>query len=145
MGEIRIDFVNGLNETPALTLAVRGWAEIDERGFSDGSMSVHASQHAFIAYAANGRDQLPVGVMTFAHDEDLKRVWVFVGYVIPEFRGQGIYNALWHRLVAHATELKVTSIQSGVHVRNSAMRAVAARQGRREDAVILRYDIGGSA
>ena len=141
MSEIRIDLVEGLNETPALALAVRGWAEVYERGFSDGTMSVHASQHALVAYAANGRDQLPVGVMTFCHDEDLKRIWIFIGYVIPEFRGQGIYNALWSRIVAIATELKVPSIQSGVHVRNSAMRAVGARQGRREDAVILRFDI----
>lgn len=140
---IEIVLVEGLNNTPALDLAVRGWAECVEKGFGDGTLNVHASLHAFIAYAQNGREMIPAGVMTFDFDTSLKRVWIFQSYTLPEFRGRGIYNAMWASMVAHATEnLKAVKIESGTHVRNSAMRAIAKKQGRDEEAVTLTYRLG---
>jgi len=140
--EIEIQFFDGLNNTPALELAMRGWAEMHEKGLSDGNLNIHSSLKAFVAIAPNGHDKLPVGVMTFDPEPTLRRVWIFQSYVIPEFRGRGIYTALWNKLVEYATvELKAKSIQSGTHVRNSAMRAVAKRQGRYEESVLLRFDL----
>lgn len=142
--EIEIKLFDGLNNTPALDLAVRGWADVQERNLGDGSLNVYASLQAFVAYVKNGHEILPVGVMTWEFDKTLKRVWIYQGYTLPEFRGRGVYNALWASMVAHAaTELKALSIQSGTHVRNSAMRAIAKKQGRVEECVVLRYDLQG--
>jgi RimJ/RimL family protein N-acetyltransferase len=140
--QIEIHFVDGLNGSPALPLAIAGWAEMVEKNFGDGTLTVHADQKAFLAYAANGREMVPVGVMTFDLPDDAKRVWLLQGYVLPEFRGRGIYRALWERLIEHSiVELKARTIYSGTNVRNSAMRAVAKKLGRHEESVILRYDL----
>lgn len=140
--EIKIEFYDGLNCSPALELAMRGWAEAVEKGHSDGTLNVYSSLKAFVAFAPNGRDMIPVGVVTFDHEVHVKRVWVYQGYTLPEFRGRGVYNALWFKLVEYATvELKAKSIQSGTHVRNTVMRAVAKKQGRYEESVILKYDL----
>lgn len=140
---IEIKLFEGLNHTPALDLAIRGWAEGVEKGFGDGTLNVNSSLSAFVAYAANGREMLPVGVMTWDYNTPDKRIWIYQGYTVPEFRGRGVYNALWHAMVAKGIELKAASIQSGTHVRNVAMRAIAKKQGRLEECVVLRYDLQG--
>lgn len=131
----------GLNNTPAAVLAVRGWLELVERGLGDGSLNMSYDLKAFVAYAANGRDQLPVGVMTWQFLEHCSEVLIHQSYVLPEFRGQGCYAALWECMVQRAAELKAVAIVSGTHVRNAPMRAIASRQGRVEVAVTLRYDL----
>jgi hypothetical protein len=136
---VEVVLVEGLNNSPALDLAVRGWAECVEKGFGDGTLNVFTSLNAFIAYAQNGREMIPAAVMTWNFDKDTGRVWIFMGYTLPEFRGRGLYNALWASMVAKAIELKAATIQSGTHVRNSAMRAIAKKQGRVEEAVTLTY------
>lgn len=125
----------------ATELAVRGWLELYEKGLSDGPLNFHAGMRAVLADAPNGRDMLPVGVMIWDLDEATKVVWVTLSYVKPEFRGAGVYKAMWGSLVDMAVAMGAARIESATHIRNQAMRAVAARQGRREDAVILRFDL----
>lgn len=138
---IRIEIVDGLNGTPAAELAVRGWCDVVERGLGDGSLNMSSSLKAVIGYAANGRDMLPVGVITW--DSEGARIWVYQSYVQPEFRGRGVYIAMWHALVDHVTKEfpKARSIESATHIRNLAMREIAKKLGRREEAITLRYDI----
>lgn len=135
-------FLDGLNNTPALDLAIRGWAEINEKGFGDGTLNCYASLKAVLGYAMNGRDRLPVGVITFDYDTMLRRVWAFQVYVLPEFRGRGIYTAMFAELVRYGTDvLNANSIQMGTHLRNAAMRAVAKRTGCFEECIILRFNL----
>jgi ribosomal protein S18 acetylase RimI-like enzyme len=137
---LRVELIEGINSTPAAELAVRGWLENVENGLSDGELNMGANLNAFVGYAQNGRDVLPVGVITW--DVDAARIWVHQSYVLPEFRGRGVYSAMWNELVGHAQGLpNVRSIQSATHVNNKAMRTIAARQGRRETGVILKVDI----
>lgn len=143
LSALRIDLLDGINNSPALDLAIRGWADCHERGLGDGTLNVYSTMKAFLAYAPNGRDMVPAGVTTWEYDASIKRVWIYQSYVLPEYRGRGIYNALWARMVQHATELKADSIQSGTHIRNSAMRAIAKKQGRYEECVILRFNLTG--
>jgi Acetyltransferase (GNAT) family len=139
---IQIVLVEGLNHTPALDLAMRGWAECVEKGLGDGTMNVYASLNAFIALAPNGREMIPAAVMTWDYDKGLKRVWIFQSYTLPEFRGRGLYNALWAKMVQHAVDvLKASRIESGTHSRNSAMRAIARKQGRTEESVVLSFNL----
>lgn len=137
---IRVDLVDGINNTPAAELAVRGWLDAVENGWSDGNLNMASGLRAFIGYTQNGRDMLPVGVVTFSIES--AHVWVHQSFVLPEFRGRGVYSAMWNELLGHVAELpNVRSIQSATHVNNKAMRAIAARQGRREIGVILQIDI----
>jgi hypothetical protein len=143
---IEVTLVDGLNETPALDLAIRGWADAQERNFGDGSMNCHSSLKAFIGWSDSGgvsSRRVPVGVITFENEPALKRVWVFQSYVLPEYRRRGIYTAMWDSLVLHAiNECKAKSIQSGVHVKNVEMRAAAKSQGRIEEFIITRLNLG---
>lgn len=134
--------VEGLNDTPAALLAVAGWVDTVEHGFGDGSLNMNSGLKAVIGYAANGRDMIPAGVITWDKNGE-SSVWIYQSYVIPEFRGRGIYRAMWEALIDHVTkELpKVRTINSATHIRNAAMRAIAKQQGRSEEAVTLRFDI----
>jgi RimJ/RimL family protein N-acetyltransferase len=141
VSELRVVRVEALNGTPAATLAVKGWLELQEKGFSDGSLNMLGNMHAFVGYAENGRDMLPVGVITFT--VEIARLWIHQSYVLPEFRGRGVYSAMWAELVSHVTLNlpNIREITSAAHAKNQAMRAIAKRQGRVEEAVILRLDI----
>lgn len=141
MGELRTEVVEGLNETPALDLAVRGWAEVQEKGLGDGAMNCFPWLDAVIGYAMNGRDELPVGVLTFRHDVDQKRIWVNQAFVLVEFRGNGVYRAMWAALIERAGSLDAKSIQMGTHVRNLPMRAVGQKTGCAEEFVVLRFNL----
>lgn len=138
---MRVELFQGLNETPALDLAIRGWAEIVEKGFGDGALNAYPSLNAFVGFAKNGRDEIPAGVVTFEHDTSLKRVWLFQAYVLPEFRGIGVYKALWTALVGYSAEAGAKSVQFGTHPKNAAMRAVAQRTGCAEKTIVLRFDL----
>lgn len=139
---VDVKLYDGISRTPALDLAMRGWADTVDHGFGDGTLNVFSSIKAFVAFTENGRDMLPVGVLTWDEDAVLKRIWIYQGYVLPEFRGRGVYSALWAALVNHATaNTKVVAIESATHIKNITMRAVANRLGRVEEAVTLRFDI----
>lgn len=141
MSDIEVRLFDGVNNTPAAELAVRGWLDVVERGFGDGSLNMGHDQKAIVAYAMNGREQLPVGVMTYRLLDWCREVLICQSYVLPEFRGRGCYTAMWERMVLEAAELKAVAIVSGTHTRNQAMRTIAAKQGRVEVAVSLRYEL----
>lgn len=138
---IEVRAFDGLNNTPAAELAVRGWLEMVEKDLGDGSLNMGHDQKALVAYMANGRDVLPVGVMTWRYLEWCREVLICQSYVLTEFRGRGCYSAMWQQMIHQATELKAVAIIAGFHVRNSAMRSIAARQGRVEVAVTSRFDL----
>lgn len=133
--------VDGLNGTPAAELAVRGWLEMVESGLSDGTLNMAGSMQAVIGYAPNGRDMLPVGVITFA--VELGYVWVNQSFVVKDFRGRGVYTAMFSALHRHVVDElpAVRSIRSATSVKNKVMRQIAHKQGRREEAIILHLDI----
>jgi RimJ/RimL family protein N-acetyltransferase len=120
---------------------VRGWLDNVEHGLSDHELNMGANLQAFIGYIGNGRDMVPAGVITW--NVDAARIWVHQSYVLPEFRGRGLYSAMFAELLKHVREKlpNVRSIQSATHVNNKAMRAIAARQGRQEVAIIIKIDI----
>jgi len=139
-----VKFYDGLFNTPALELAVRGWADCVERGLGDGGLNVHWEQMAFVTFApanlsAPGRDMIPVGVCTFSHEKPWKKIWISQSYVVPEYRGLGIYRMMWERVTLKAAELKCVKIQSGTHPNNTAMRQIARKQGRVETGIELTY------
>lgn len=139
--DIKVYVVPSIAGTPAVALAIAGWVDCNERGLGDGTMNLANDQKAMLAFAKNGQEMLPVGVMTWSFDESARRVWIFQSYVVKEFRGRGVYRAMWHHMVQHAEELAARTIQSATHADNKTMRSIAAKLGRREEAVVLRYDL----
>jgi len=140
-GASQVVFYSQLNNTPALTLALCAWLDIEGRGLGDGTMSVFSSSNALVGFAENGRDRVPAGVITFQHIPEGDKVWIYQGYVLPEYRGRGIYRAMWNELVLKSLELKVSKIEGATHVRNKAMRDVARKLGRTETHIVLTFDV----
>lgn len=129
-----------VNAAPASKLAMRGWIELNDNGLGDGEL-IATDQATYVAYAPNGRDMVPAGVLVFKIGSST--VWVSMAYVLPEYRGRGVFSAMWaalHELVFEKLPT-VSSIQYEAHLNNKAMRAVAQRMGHRETAVVMKVDI----
>lgn len=135
--DLRVELVDELNYTPATLLATAGWLEVEQAGFGDGVLNIGGVQKAVLAYLRADRDEVPVGVITFQVDG--ARIWLCQSYVVPEYRGRGIYTAMWAKLYGHAQENlpNVRVLLSATHLRNDTMRKVARRLGREETGVIL--------
>lgn len=133
MGKIAIEHFDGIVGTPALTIAVRGWADILEAGFASPHMWPLA--HDNEAFVAVDDMAGPVGVLTFSHQKWSKEIVVTLGYVRQAHRRRGIYDQLWKALVKHARKIKVSRISGGLAVSNSAMRATAKAQGRLDETI----------
>lgn len=141
-----VKFYDGLYQTPALELAVRGWLDCVERGFGEGALNIGWDQKAYVAFAPTnlserGRGMVPVGVCTFEYMAPFKKVWIAQSYVIEPYRGLGIYRMLWERVVLKAIELKAVKVESGTHPLNTTMRAIARKLGRVETGITLTYDV----
>lgn len=133
----RIDHYQGLDGTPAVALALRGQTECLEHG-GEQAVGLHWSYNAITATI----DGKVVGVIVWIDQmKDSRRIWLQLGYMLPEFRGRGIYSYLWSALILKAQEMKCPQIQSATNVNNYHMREVAKAQGRVEFAVSLRFDV----
>lgn len=139
---IQIRTFEGLDNSPAAALVIQGWLDIHDRGMGGGGWldDIRNADRALVAYCANGRDMMPVGVLAWKLRPE-NYISVLISFVQPEFRGRGCYSAMWDVLVQTGRQLGATSIWSDTHVKNSAMRSIVARQGREEVYVQIKYDI----
>jgi RimJ/RimL family protein N-acetyltransferase len=133
----RVERFKYLARTPALPLVVEGWNELIKGGRILNVVLVFWDDRALVAFRGNK----PVGVLTFAHIEHLKSFDIRIGYVLPQFRRHGVYMELWNALVALAQEEKIEAIESSTAMENKAMRAAAAKMGRRERGVLLTFEV----
>lgn len=130
-----IEHYEGLDGTPAVVIALRGQADCAAEG-GEQAIGLHWS-HNSITASIGGK---VVGVIVWIGQvKESRRLWLQLGYVLPEFRGKGIYRVLWKALVEKAVEKKAQHICSATSIDNSVMRAVAKKQGRQEFAIGLRY------
>lgn len=127
----------GLNRTPALPLAVRGWLALIEADHCSNYVQITADQNAFVAF----EDGVAAAVLTYRHEPALKQIEVGIGFTLPDYRARGLYNSLWAALVAKAKEIDAVHIASAVFLDNTAMRSVAQNQGRIERTVTLDYAV----
>lgn len=133
---VQITHYTGIDGTPAVALALRGQYELINDG-GEQAVGLHFSYNAILATI----DGKPVGVIVWFEQKESHRLWLQLGYVLPEHRRAGIYSMLWDQLVDKARELKAPAIWSGTAIGNDAMRAVARKQGRKEVAVSIRFDV----
>jgi GNAT superfamily N-acetyltransferase len=128
-------------EPAATMLAVKGWLELQEKGYGDGRLPFHTDMQALMAISANGQDPIPVGIMVFTVDTVLSRLWIDLSFVSPEFRGRGVYTAMWEALVSIARQAGIATIESATATSNTTMRAVARKQHREEKAVWMVFKV----
>lgn len=133
----KIDHYEGLDGTPAVGIALRGQADCIAEG-GERAVALHWSYNAITA-SLNGE---VVGVIVWIdQNKESKRIWLQLGYVLPECRQMGIYGHLWRALVDRARNLKIPQIHSATRIDNDVMRKVAKAQGRIEYAISLRFDV----
>lgn len=134
---------DGLNGTPAARLAVQGWIDVAERGLGEAGdvLNVHWTMKAIVAVVPNGQEKLPVGVLTYEKLDATRTLFISQVYVLPEFRGRGVYTAMFDAAMTRAFDLGVAKIMLGTHVRNSAMRAIAQKHGGVETTVMVTFDV----
>lgn len=126
----------------AYALAVAGSAELVSKGFADPRSAIYPAQKCYLAQVTeNGRDWNPAGVLTYRIEEEIGMVYIDLSYVQPEYRGRRIYSLMYAGLRAHALDRKCRTIHAGTHVKNTVMRAVAARMGRPETFVLYLDDL----
>lgn len=136
---IIIQHWEGIENTPAIVIALRGQAECAAAGGAQ-EVGLHYSFNAITA-SVDGEVR---GVIVWQPQKEQHRIWLNLGYVYPDYRGRGIYTVLWRALVEKARELGVSYIDSGTSPLNTNMLKIAEHQGRREHAILLRYDLDKS-
>ena len=132
-----INHYEGMDGTPAVAIALLGQLECLNEG-GERAVGLHWSYNAITATVENK----VVGVIVwFDQTKESKRIWLQLGYVLPAFRGKGIYSHLWRALVEKARQMKCPEIHSATRFDNHHMREVAKAQGRVEYAVSLRFRV----
>ena len=134
---VRIKHYKNLARTPALPLVVVGWSELIKNNHVLNAVLVFWDDEALVAFCKNR----PVGVLTYIFIEHLKCFDIRIGYVVPEFRRQGIYEQLWQALVKRAQDQNVLAIESSTAMENKVMRDFAKKMGRRERGVLLTFEV----
>ena len=114
------------NNTPLAALIVQAQAELVQSGFSDGSDSVDWTCNALYAE----QDGVILGLLCWKVSEWMQEAQITLGYVRPEYRGQGIYTRLFAALEAEAIKQKLRSITGYTDVKNVLLQSVAVNQGR---------------
>ena len=134
----RIETYTGLNNTPAVALAMAGEVELARDGLSEPMLHLNWDDNAFVAFDGDG---CAVGVMTWSKVDYVKQFFIKLGYVLPEHRGKGVYSALWSAAVEKATELKLVQVVGATSPRNARMQAIFAKQGRTVRSLTYNFEI----
>lgn len=128
-----------LADMPGASLfAAQAWVRLASNGLTDGALQMSPTDECvFVMVAPNGRDFVEAGVMTFAHEATMARLWINLSFVAEEYRGKGVYRMMYGAVQELAHQRRCRTIESAVHENNQSMRQVARRLGRREKFVIV--------
>jgi len=121
----------------ASILAVRAQAELISKGFADSRAEISASWECVLVAVEQGREFVPAGMISFAHDAPIGRMWLQLSYVVEEYRGRGVYKLMYNAVRTIAQQRKCRTIESATHIKNTAMRAIGKKLGRTEEFVIM--------
>ena len=114
------------NNSPLAAIIVQAQAELVQSGYSDGSDSVDWTCKVLYAEV----DGVLAGLICWKASEWMQEAQISLGYVLPAYRGQGIYTRLFAALEAEAIKAKLRSITGYTHVTNYPLQAAAVSQGR---------------
>ena len=126
-----------ISQTPAIPLLVRGWAEISAASLTNGGICIAWDHEALVALV----DDTPAGVLSYNFSEWQNCFWVNLGYVLPEYRKQGVYRALWAELITRAQTAGALTIEGSTHVDNKALQRVASKLGRAPSSITYTFAV----
>lgn len=129
--------IEKIYNSPVGAFVIRGVAETEAAGLMFGLGAPGWDTNAL--YLED--DGQVVAILVWSVQEWKQSAYVDFGYVLPGRRGQGLYTKLWNALIDEAKERKLRTIGSGTHVKNTAMQAIAAKQGRVAESISFRYDV----
>ena len=132
-----IEQYDGLNNTPALPLALEGWHSLVQRGLTDNTIVIGWDDKALV-YRKGG---VAMGVLTFDLTEWRKEIYVKIGFVLPQYRRKGVYTALFDCLTEYARRKGIKFIVGATLTANAEMRATYKKQGRAEFAIISKFEV----
>lgn len=139
---ISVTWFDTLGASPrAAQFAMLGWLEMIEKGYIDGlaDLAFHINMPCGVASVHGAGEPMPAGVMVYSIDATLGRIWIDMSWTAHEYRGQGVYTAMWQAMIANARSLGMSKIQSATSIRNEGMRRIAKKQGRIERVIQLDY------
>lgn len=120
-------------------------AMIKEGQASERHLNLHWENEAVFAVLRGSVDApggpMIIGMITFTEHKWGDYLAIGLGFVTRRFRSDGVYTALWNRLVELAQDRGVASITGTTYASNWPMRKVAEKHGRRESAVVLEFDV----
>ena len=121
--------------------AVRAHAALLESAQADDcEVLVHAQQSAIVARLATGE---PIGILTFNKQEQSNSIFVFIAFVVPDFRRRGVFRLMNEELVKSAERLGASRIEMVSSVGNASFNLVATASGYRVVAQVYRQDLDG--
>ena len=132
---------DGINQTPAIPLIARGWAEMIKNGVASMETVCNWDHQAIIAFDDSFGSDEPVGIITYDHQKWRKTLWIAFGYVVPSARRHGVYRALWDRLIGIGQKIGVEKIQGGIHVDNHSMLECSRKLGRKDLFITTSFDV----
>lgn len=126
-----------LVNSPALPVAVEGWAELCRTGLTSGGIVIDWQQD--VVYAEY--EGHCIGVIVYKYQEWNRAVGINIGYVTSPWKGRHVYSKLWDALKKKAKELGACKIVSSAHVNNKRMQAISEHFGRMLKAYTYEYEV----
>lgn len=124
---VEIYFAPTIADSPVLPTIFRAHADLMEAGWANYSHLTNNRSKAVYAVL----DQKIVGFMTYDFQDDIwKTCWVYLSFVDPNFRQNGIFKVLHKHLEDQAQKNGSRKICSLVHTDNQPMIASGISVGR---------------
>jgi len=136
--EYEIKHSKVLNVSGLMPVAVKAQAEIIKLGYDDKyNLPIHWEDEVISAIdVVTGKT---IGIMTFNVHKWKSQLFIKIGFVLEQYRRNGIHTAMYEKAKAIARERAVNQISAGVHIDNVAMQQHVEKQGRMK-AVIFYYE-----
>ena len=150
MPDYKIDLVHvkQLGGTRFMGYAIQSHAAMIKEGTaSDRHLNLHwENEGMFAVLREEGEWKSPdgpiiVGMITFTDQQWSRCLQIGLGFVTRRFRLDGVYTAMWNRLVELAQDRGVGTISGITYASNEAMRSVAQKHGRREKGIVLEFEV----
>jgi len=124
--------------------AIRAWLDVCEAGFGWSRYQPFKPTDSAVYVTGMETEGPPdlAGIIVYNIDED-RRAHIQIGYVLPAYRGQGAYSAMYKYLIENVEGRGVNVIESIIHPDNTPMMSLAQSQERDIVGYIMRHNLRG--
>ena len=136
----KIQVIEQIGGHAATGFIIRSLPELLDQGLAD-ETSRCADWDSKAVLALDPATDRIIGIIAFTEVKWLKELFVVHGYVLPAHRQKGVYRAMWAALVDVAQRGGWFTISGLTSTKNAEMRAVAAKLGRQEELINLKFNV----